>query len=407
MSQEVSALRKAGAALYGILKRISGPALWAGLAIELLIMVIEKSSLVNPYEGLLFRLTFCLFSVKVLELFCAGRFRKKELAVYAALLLLGVISWRCSGRNQLLRFMMFILAVRGEDNRKVLKAFLFSMISGTAVLAVLSVLGVLGTVTETANFDGAVSTRFCFGMGNPNSFQIMVGAIVLLAMILYGQTCRKFWFAVLFALDVLLFILCRSLMGTGLITLSVLWTFLMREQSERQGAQGAAELNRRICAVMKAVFVLGLLFCIAGAIWGLENPFINWVDSHLMSGRIASIWDFTFHDGTLSTWTLFGSRLNTRFFDLGWIRVIYWYGVIPALLILWMTGRLEAVMEKKGDLYGCMAVIVISLFTLTEAHFVSEYIGRNYLLVMTAPYLPAIFGIRTAGENTIPKTETM
>lgn len=151
MSQEVSALRKAGAALYGILKRISGPALWAGLAIELLIMVIEKSSLVNPYEGLLFRLTFCLFSVKVLELFCAGRFRKKELAVYAALLLLGVISWRCSGRNQLLRFMMFILAVRGEDNRKVLKAFLFSMISGTAVLAVLSVLGVLGTVTETAN----------------------------------------------------------------------------------------------------------------------------------------------------------------------------------------------------------------------------------------------------------------
>ena len=396
MSHEVSAQRETGAALYGVLKRISGPALWAGLAIELLIMVIEKSSLVNPYEGLLFRLTFCLFSLKVLELVCAGRFRKKELAVYAALLLLGVISWRCSGRNQLLRFMMFILAVYGEDNRKVLKAFLFSMISGTALLAVLSVLGVLGTVTETANFDGAVSTRFCFGMGNPNSFQIMVGAIVLLAMILYGQTCRKFWFAVLLVMDVLLFILCRSLMGTGLIALPVLWTIFLRIQSERQGTQGAADLNRRICTLMKAVFVLGLLFCIAGAIWGSTNPLINWIDYHLMSGRIASIWDFTFHDGTLSTWTLFGSRLNTRFFDLGWIRVIYWYGVIPALVILWMTGRLEAAMEKKGDLYGCM---VVSLFTLTEAHFVSEYIGRNFLLVMTAPYLPAIFGTEAVKEE--------
>ncbi|MBQ6363464.1 MAG: hypothetical protein IJI62_05605 [Lachnospiraceae bacterium] len=399
MSQEVSTLRKAGAALHGILKRISGPALWAGLAIELLIMVIEKSSLVNPYEGLLFRLTFCLFSVKVLELLCAGRFRKKELAVYAALLVLGVISWRCSGRNQLLRFMMFILAVYREENRKVLKAFLFSMISGTALLAVLSVLGVLGTVTETANFDGAVSTRFCFGMGNPNSFQIMVGAIVLLTMILYGQTCRKFWFAVLLALDVLLYVLCRSLMGTGLIALPVLWTFLLRIRSEQRGPQGAADLNRRICTVMKAVFVLGFLFCIAGAIWGSTNPLINWIDYHLMSGRIASIWDFTFHDGTLSTWTLFGSRLNTRFFDLGWIRVIYWYGVIPALVILWMTGRLEAAMEKKGDLYGCMAVIVVCLFTLTEAHFVSEYIGRNFLFVMTAPYLPAIFGTEAVKEE--------
>ena len=46
-----------------------------------------------------------------------------------------------------------------------------------------------------------------------------------------------------------------------------------------------------------------------------------------------------------------------------------------------------------------MAVIVVSLFTLTEAHFVSEYIGRNFLLVMTAPYLPAIFGTEAVKEE--------
>ena len=52
-----------------------------------------------------------------------------------------------------------------------------------------------------------------------------------------------------------------------------------------------------------------------------------------------------------------------------------------------------------------MAVLIVSLFTLMEAHFVSEYIGRNYMLVMMAPYLPEIFSMRTATEKDSPKAE--
>ena len=393
------------AAAAAVLKNLAGLAFWIGLGVELLIRVIEKSSLVNPYEGLLFRLTFCLFSAKVLYLFYAGGFQKKELAAYAVLIALGVLSWRISGRNQLLRFTMFMLACRGEDNRKVLKAFLFSMISGTAILALLSLAGLMGTVTVTANFDGEVSRRFCFGMGNPNSFQIMIGAIVLLTMVLYGKTMGKIWFPALMVLDVVLYVLCRSLMGTGLIALAVLGAWFLRIQEEKKDAQQAAQQNLVLCSVLKIVFAAGILFCIAGAVWGNTLPWIDWIDAHLLSGRIASIWDFTFHDGTLSTWTWFGSRLNDRFFDLGWIRVVYWYGVIPALLILWMTFRLERCMERRRDFTGCMAVMIVSLFTLMEAHFVSEYIGRNYMLVMMAPYLPEILGIRPAAENHSPKAE--
>ena len=101
------------------------------------------------------------------------------------------------------------------------------------------------------------------------------------------------------------------------------------------------------------------------------------------------------------------SQFVTSDYDLSNIRMrketkggcAYDLGCYTTSMILWMTGRLEAAMEKKGDLYGCMAVIVVCLFTLTEAHFVSEYIGRNFLFVMTAPYLPAIFGTEAVKEE--------
>ena len=39
---------------------------WAAVLIELLLVIIDKSAYINPYEGQLFRLTFLLFAVKIL-----------------------------------------------------------------------------------------------------------------------------------------------------------------------------------------------------------------------------------------------------------------------------------------------------------------------------------------------------
>ena len=61
---------------------------YAGLLLELLIVILDKSSWINPLEGQMFRVSFLLFACKL----CVTKYSKKEwLAVLAA----GVIAGLC------------------------------------------------------------------------------------------------------------------------------------------------------------------------------------------------------------------------------------------------------------------------------------------------------------------------
>ena len=54
---------------------------YAGLLLELLIVILDKSSWINPLEGQMFRVSFLLFACKL----CVTKYSKKEwLAVLAA-----------------------------------------------------------------------------------------------------------------------------------------------------------------------------------------------------------------------------------------------------------------------------------------------------------------------------------
>ena len=81
---------------------------YAGLLLELLIVILDKSSWINPLEGQMFRVSFLLFACKL----CVTKYSKKEwLAVLAA----GVIAGLCylsSDRDE---------AVRAVDLSKVSK----------------------------------------------------------------------------------------------------------------------------------------------------------------------------------------------------------------------------------------------------------------------------------------------
>ena len=75
---------------------------WAGLLLELLIVVVDTSAWTNPFEGQLFRLTFLLFSVKVL----CSRFTLRE---WLWLLFFGVLAgvcYLCSDRDEAVRLVV-------------------------------------------------------------------------------------------------------------------------------------------------------------------------------------------------------------------------------------------------------------------------------------------------------------
>ena len=160
---------------------------FTGLTIELLILLADKSALTNPVEGRLFQLTFLIFAVKV----CMTRYTVKEWAIIALFEILGVISYLVTGRNEIIRIVTMIAACRDTGERAIFSYMFKVVLTGCLLIISLSVSGVLGAVKLTGIFRGDVEeTRYCLGMGHPNSLHCMFFMLVLLFLYLYGKKIR-------------------------------------------------------------------------------------------------------------------------------------------------------------------------------------------------------------------------
>ena len=108
------------------LKRENIPLLffYIAYAIELAILLIDKSAYVNPIEGRLFQLTFVLCTLKVVM----TKYTNKEWALMVAFLALGAVSYFSTERNEIVRIVMFVAASKGIDIKKLLNKNSFNSI---------------------------------------------------------------------------------------------------------------------------------------------------------------------------------------------------------------------------------------------------------------------------------------
>ena len=91
--------------------------LYFSVTLEIIIVIIDKSNYTNPLEGQLFRITFLLAAGKVL----CTKYSLKEWAALMMCGILGLISYKITGRNEILRIIAFVAACKGTDVKKLLK----------------------------------------------------------------------------------------------------------------------------------------------------------------------------------------------------------------------------------------------------------------------------------------------
>lgn len=359
--------------------RVTTALFWLAFTIEIALVIIDKSNYHNAYTGQIVRLTFLMFGTS----FLTTRYTRREVPYLIFFLALGVLSWRISGRNEFLRYTVFAAACVHRNGRRILQYLLWLTAAGCAALAALSITGIYGVLSRTEDFGTGVTTRYCLGLGHPNALHCMAMMIVLLFVYLYDRQMRLWIYAVLLVADACLYMLTESATGTAVWGLSIL-------------IGAALHYNKRLrqCDAFYLFCELCMLAGLALTIWGAivyprESVVLSQVDRAL-TGRLASLWDTTFHEGTLSTWAWFGSRLNVSFYDLGWLRVIYWYGLIPGVLILCGAAMMLELYRRRRDAAAWTFMMSCTLYTLVEAHLVSEFLGRNPLLVMAAMCVPML-----------------
>lgn len=363
-------------------RKIGEICFWLGLIVELLIVIVDKSAYVNPLESQLFRLTFLLFCIKI----ALTKYTTKE---WVCILLAGSIlfvSYLINEKDEAVRVVALIAACKGIEIKKIMKVVFWGTFSGCVLLMLLSVTGLYGSISMIADFgrgsqgEQLFETRYTFGMGHPNALHGMLWLVGMLAFYCYVDRAKWYWFVLFPVIDVILFLFTDSktgflvwLMSAGLIPI------MKYSKKCREG---------KWIYLLGAVVVVG---CIAFSMIGshVENTYFT-TDSlmhkldKLLNGRYQSC--YAIEAARLENWKWFAATENTEYFDAGFVRLFYWYGIIPGMLYILMNFYLlyQSYKEKNNVLFTM--VIVFSIYNLMEAHFISVYLLRNYLFVLMGYY---------------------
>ena len=357
---------------------------YIGVIIEVLMVLVDKSVLINPIEGRLFQLTFLLFLIKV----CLTRYSRKEYLVIAMFLGLGAISYLETGRNEIVRVVMFLAACKDIDMKKCLKLVFYLTLSGCLLIMLLSVFGIAGDMALTQEYGrGSVETRYVLGMGHPNALQCMVWALTILGLYLYGEKMKWYGYLVVLGINIFFFLLTDSKTSLLAAVFAIFYAGIYRLVNN--------ETIKRICnisgilitlgSVAISVFIAGTAYHVYNYDWGIDNSalalFLKKLDIAL-TGRIRSLTGNTRWEGTIQTWKLFSEPANNYYFDMGWIRLFYWYGIIPATIAVIILLVLLLYCIRKKKYMELVMIVSFAVYTVVEAHAISVYLARNYVLFL-------------------------
>ena len=383
-------------------------AFYIGLTIELLVVIIDKSNYINPIEGYLFRVTFLLFACKLI----LTRYERWEWVLLVLLEGIGFISYRVTGANDIIRIVTFVAACKGIPLKEMLKYTFYVTLSGCLVIVALAVTGIYGDISLTQPFghqaledtlfigaEAAAETRYTLGMGHPNALSCMFFMLVALGVYVWFEQMKWYNYLFLLLLDAGIYLLTTSKTSMLITTAFLCGAFLISYGKRLQKIPFFY-----VCGLL--VFFLCIAFSVDAAVCAQQVRDARWneyyygvrcddahivalrkIDNHI-SGRILSLTDSIYNEGMIQTWSAFSCENNMNYyFDMGWVKLFYRYGVISGIFYVAANLALLWQLWKKKDACGLVLFVAFAVYTVVEAHLISVYIGRNYLLMMMGYYL--------------------
>jgi hypothetical protein len=356
---------------------------YIGLTIELLLVLYDRSAIpALEQEGLIYRWSFAFFTLKI----CFTKYTRKE---WAWLLLFGAFTammYLITGVNLALRAVVFVAAMRGIEIRPVFKYSFWLTLSGTLVIAVLSFFNIGRGVATTEVFREVLETRYSFGFGHPNTFHFTVLALVLMFMYAYQEGLKLFVYALLFVVNYGLYLFSDSRTAFAICSLAIVVAVFFYLLPKARQAN---------CFYFLGMFALVfcLAFSVVAAYYADSTP--SWESGSMIARlnrilvtRISHVyWANPEAPASLSNWTLFSEASHfDLYFDMGWVRMFYWFGIIPGLVFSGLHLVLLNECRKQKDYMALVLIVVAAIYTVLEANLISAYLARNCLLFLFGLY---------------------
>ncbi len=365
---------------------------YAALTIELVLMLVEKSELTFTLESYVFRVTFLLTLLAVVIM----EHDRREWLVIAAVFVFTFICYELSGKNDLLRLSAFLMAARDIDLKKAMKYSFYVSLVGFLAIALLSVTGILGQVAMVADYGrkAGVETRYVFGFGHPNTLLGCVYAMLLMWFWIYGRKASALLYGTVFVVAAITAFITKSRTGIAVLTMTLILAILVRvfpKLSEKKILYILEVIVTPVLCLVIAVLAAGFSQ-MAYTHEGFFNLPRFWTIDRMLNHRMSNLhYGVPNSGGLLKNWKLFAGHGAEGYFDMGWVRLIYWYGIIPTLLISIAVIITIYVCMKKKDSFGALLILSLSVYTIIEATFVTRYLGRDFFLLIAGVYLGYFF----------------
>ena len=372
--------------------KIANRLFYLAFMIELILMIVEKSELNFSMESYVFRITFVISMAAVICL----RHDKKEWLIILLVWAFTFVCYRFSGKNELLRYATFIMAAKNINLGKTMKAMFYTSLAGFSLIVLLAIAGVQGNVAVYSDYgrDVGEELRYVFGFGHPNTLWGCVFALILLWIWIYGSKAKWWSFVILFASNLVLYKLTASRTSMLVGMLTILLAVIVRYMPHI----GYSKYTYILSGIVTPVF------CAAFSVWAAIVCYIPGYHENTKSGRLVAKLDGILnnrignlyrsnskHAGALVSWKMFSDRESVEYFDMGWVRLFYWYGIIPAAIICILLIVFIYLCYKRKDAWTLLLVLALSIYTVIEATFVSVYIGRCVLLPVLGVYFGSMF----------------
>ena len=365
---------------------------WIGLFCEIIIFLLDRADWYNPYQSMMFRVTFVFFVIK-----CAcTKYKPKEWIFIILCAAFCLLAYSISIKDEIIRAMVFIIAMKDIDVKRTLKLNYHVTLVGVVLLGLLSIFGIMGSVVSPFGYAGKSDIlMFSFGLGSSNTFAIQIWLLVALAVYVYHDRLNYISYALLLGLGACVYLLTHCRIALMMICFTVIADFMFKRFPALK-----TKLWVYVCGIIVTLMCVAFsVYAAAISGWWTEQTPIQVLLNKLTTGRIMSIYPFENGGGVLSNWRLFSAPDFDRYFDMGIVRLFWWYGIIPGSLAILAIIILYLYQYKKGDHKGFIMTLSVVMFTVLEAHFISPFIARAYVLFLMGGAWYRILAL-TNKENT-------
>lgn len=346
-------------------------------AAELVMGVLSQCNVTLPFSRYILWCFFVVYIIVMLK----GHYSYKEKLVLVGLLIIGTILYMKTGLNMGIKAPVYIYALKNVDIRKYYQISLLTLIVSFCVIVFASVIAGFGNLymVDKRPYRGVNGLRYCLGFSNPNKPMAIILMMMLIFLYLYGEKIKWYIYVVIAGIYSLFYYLtdCKTafILGILILTLSFGTGFVKWKGWSRS----------LFVLLLVALFIMLSISLLAA--FHLQNSWIEKIDMFI-SGRMNQMEKRNGGENYLlpyvKNWRLFGTRLNKNVYDLGYVQIFYYYGIIPALCHLFFVVYSAFMAWKNRKPISLVILLGFTGYLFMESMYFSNYIPFNFLLIYCA-----------------------